>query len=138
MEPAMMAFGGFNLIFNGAASASNYVSTAPHPTLATEQFLALQAGSMMLLADLLLLVVMWTSTEMRTVRLAIMVLTASDIPHWICAAWCLGPLAFHPASWSVDMKAYMGVPVITFLIKVLYLLGWLGGDRIERGGRKEV
>ncbi|CAD0113565.1 unnamed protein product [Aureobasidium uvarum] len=138
VEPLMITFGSLNLIFSGATSASTYLSTPSHPTLATEHFLALQAGSMMLLAGLLLTVIMWTSNEIKTIRLTIMVLAASDIPHWIFGAWCLGPLAFEPSSWSAEMKAYMGVPVVTFSIKVAYLLGLFGRDNIVEKARKEL
>ncbi|KAI4728568.1 hypothetical protein E4T49_03639 [Aureobasidium sp. EXF-10728] len=138
VEPLMITFGSLNLIFSGAASASTYLSTPSHATLATEHFLALQAGSMMLLAGLLLTIIMWTSDEIKTIRLTIMVLAASDIPHWIFGAWCLGPLAFEPSTWSAEMKAYMGVPAVTFLIKVAYLLGWFGRDQIAEKARKEL
>ncbi|KAI5273929.1 hypothetical protein E4T47_02951 [Aureobasidium subglaciale] len=138
IEPIMITFGSLNLMLSGAASASTYLSTPAHPVLATEHFLTLQAGSMMLLAGLLLTIIMWTTDEIRTVRLTIMILAASDIPHWIFGAWCLGPLAFEPSSWSAEMKAYMGVPVVTFVIKIAYLLGWLGGDRTTSRVRKEL
>ena len=138
IEPLMITFGSLNLMLSGASSASTYLSIPPHPTLPTEHFLALQAGSMMALAGLLLTIIMWTSNEIRAIRLTIMVLAASDIPHWVFGAWCLGPLAFEPSSWSAEMKAYMGVPVVTFLIKVAYLMGWLGRDRVTEKVRKEL
>ncbi|THY13289.1 hypothetical protein D6D00_10211 [Aureobasidium pullulans] len=138
VEPLMITFGSLNLISTGASSASTYLSIQPHPVLATEYFLALQAGSMMLLAGLLLTIIMWTSNEIKTIRLTIMVLAASDIPHWIFGAWCLGPLASEPSSWSAEMKAYMGVPVVTFLIKVAYLTGLLGRDQVTDKVRKEL
>lgn len=92
----------------------------------------------MALAGLLLTIIMWTSNEIKTIRLTIMVLAASDIPHWVFGTWCLGPLAFQPSGWSVEMKAYMGVPVVTFLIKVAYMLGWLGRDQVTEKVRKEL
>jgi hypothetical protein len=138
IEPVMILFGSANLMLSGASSAPTYLSTPPHSTLPTEHFLALQAGSMMALAGLLLTIIMWTSNEIKTIRLTIMVLAASDIPHWVFGAWCLGPLAFEPSSWSVEMKAYMGVPVVTFMIKVAYLLGWLGRDQVTEKIRKEL
>lgn len=138
VEPLMITFGSLNLISTGASSASTYLSIQPHPVLATEHFLALQAGSMMLLAGLLLTIIMWTSNEIKTIRLTIMVLAASDIPHWIFGAWCLGPLALEPSSWSAEMKAYMGVPVVTFLIKVAYLTGLLGRDQVIDKVGKEL
>lgn len=138
VEPLMITFGSLNLILTGASSASTYLSTQSHPVLATEQFLAFQAGSMMLLAGLLLTIIMWTSNEIKTIRLTIMVLAVSDIPHWIFGAWCLGPLAFEPRSWSAEMKAYMGVPAVTFLIKVAYLMGLLGHDQVANKVRKEL
>ncbi|KAI5197262.1 hypothetical protein E4T39_07414 [Aureobasidium subglaciale] len=138
VEPIMITFGSLNLMLSGATSASTYLSTPPHSVLATEHFLALQAGSMMFLAGLLLTVIMWTTDEIKTIRMTVMVLAASDIPHWLFGAWCLGPLAFEPSSWSVEMKAYMGVPVITFMIKVAYLLGWLGSDQMVNRVRKEL
>jgi hypothetical protein len=138
VEPLMISFGSLNLMLSGASSAPTYLSTPPHPTLPTEHFLALQAGSMMALAGLLLTIIMWTSNEIKTVRLTIMVLAASDIPHWIFGAWCLGPLAFEPSNWSAEMKAYMGVPAVTFLIKVAYLLGLLGRDQVTQKVRKEL
>jgi hypothetical protein len=138
IEPMMILFGSANLMLSGAGSAPTYLSTPPHPTLPTEHFLALQAASMMALAGLLLAIIMWTSNEIKPIRLTIMVLAASDIPHWVFGAWCLGPLAFAPSSWSTEMKAYMGVPVVTFLIKVAYLLGLLGRDQVTGKVRKEL
>ena len=86
----------------------------------------------MALAGILLTVIMWTSNDIKTIRLTIFILALSDIPHWIFGAWCLGPLAFEPARWSAEMKAYMGVPVLTFCIKVAYLMGLLGRDQIGK------
>lgn len=93
---------------------------------------------MMLLAAMLLITVMWTSNEIKTIRFTIMALAISDIPHLIFGLWCLGPLAFEPSSWSTEMKGYMGVPAVTFLIKVAYLLGWLGRDQVTEKLRKEL
>ena len=138
VEPMMITLGSFNLMISGAAGASTYLSKPPYPTLATEHFLALQGGNMMLLAAMLLIIVMWTSNEIKTIRFTIMALAISDIPHWIFGAWCLGPLAFEPSSWSTEMKGYMGVPAVTFLIKVAYLLGWLGRDQVTEKVRKEL
>lgn len=127
----MMTFGAFNLIFSGAQTAPTYLSMPAHAPLQTEQFLALQAGSMMMLAGALLAIITWTCDDTRTIRLTVTALAISDVPHCVFGLWCLGPLAWEPQSWSVEMKAYMGVPAITFCVKVAYLMGWLGRDSVS-------
>lgn len=133
IEPSLLVFGALNLFLSGASSAPSYLSTAPHPPLPTEHFLALQAGSMMLLSAALLATIMWTSTEIKVIRAAVWVLAVSDVPHWVLGFWCLGDLKWEWGGWSGEMRAFMGVPVLTFGVKVMYLLGWLGGDCVGGG-----
>lgn len=143
VEPLLLCYGGLSHIINpGHYTAALFGDLASSDVdyLPTEKLAGMNLGFMMLLVGALVAVVMFTCENRRTAYLVALALMLSDIAHWGAVAAVLGPAgpaAIEVANWTTEMKGHMFGPIVTFSIKLAYLLGWLGDDLPTAKGKTQ-
>ncbi|KAJ5183408.1 hypothetical protein N7492_001024 [Penicillium capsulatum] len=104
----------------------------PHPT-PLEHLLGLQTAAMALMIGMLVLVVMLRSTEPRVVHAMVLSMVIGDLPHWGNLMYVLGWEGLQAChSWDVRLWLQFLIPTGTMGMKLGYLGGVFGPDRIEK------
>lgn len=139
VEPVMVSVAALGIIRDPAKHSMGLLSHVPqHDVADTEKLATMELGNMLLLLAWLIAIIMWTSRDPRTIRLTVAAMALADIPHWGAAIWVMGWERFVDfRSWGPEQTTQMVGPLITFAIKVAYLMGWLGKDKISTGSKKE-
>lgn len=119
--------------------SSQLPTEAPHALLSTERVLALQMGNLYLLACMIGLAVLYTTTEARVAHAYLFALWVADIGHVGVTAWAMGWDEF------VNVKEYnamawgnVGATTFLFVVRTAYFLGLLGRDKVLTGGKKKA
>ena len=112
-------------------------STSRHDPTPLETLACLYFSNMLWLVAMLTVVVFWFSSEIKVIKGYVLVSALSDFTHWagIADAPKLEAGAWEAVSWSnvtPDLRAQILVPVATFSIKLGYLLGLFGQDRVPQ------
>lgn len=91
---------------------------------------------MMFLFGMVTLGIMLYAKDAGVVHAYVAASAISDFPHWAflltvlskpgCGIWDFG----NDACWNTDLRMQLLIPVVTFVIKVGYLVGLFGPDRV--------
>lgn len=118
---------------------------AAHPPTFLEQFLYLQSTIYLILSGALLTSIMLLAGHnTKLVHVMVALLAVTEPLVWGLMLWVMGrgdimegiQACFVRGEWTADMKVMFVGSGVTGTIKVAYLLGLFGKDRIPDGDRK--
>ncbi|KAB8356550.1 hypothetical protein FH972_024132 [Carpinus fangiana] len=110
----------------------------PHPLFPTEHVMAMQMGNLYLLACMIGLAVLYTTTEARVAHAYIWALWIADIGHVGVTAWAMGwRQVTDIAGYNSMAWGNIGATVFLFATRTAYLIGLLGQDRLPVNQRKK-
>lgn len=102
-----------------------------------ERVLAFQLGNLYMLIALIGIFVLNTTTESRVVRGFIWACWIADIGHVGATALVMqGPDLMDIGNWNAMAWGNIGATTALFIVRSLYLAGFLGSDKSGKGKRK--
>ena len=116
------------------ASIAGRSTSDPYPSR-LEHLLALQTASIMFLVVCISTAIMLYATNVRVVRGLVLSFALADIPQWGSLLYDLGRDGISQwRTWDTFLWLQFIVPMFTMGIKVGYLTGVFGPDRVDSQG----
>ena len=109
------------------------------PITATNQILALQLANVYGLIGMIGIAVLYSTTEATVVRNYLLACAVADVGHLWFTYVGMGYDAFVDIQgWNSLGWGNIGITASLFIVRVLYLAGFLGEDRVVNSTRKAV
>ncbi|KAJ5703560.1 hypothetical protein N7493_011485 [Penicillium malachiteum] len=140
-EPILILSGVLNTLLKPTAITSmlpahlaRRPTSDPYPS-PLEHLLALQTASIMFLVVCISTAVMLYATNARVVHGLVLSYAIADIPHWASLLYVLGRDGLSQwGTWDTSLWLQFFIPMLTMGIKVGYLTGAFGPDRVDSEG----
>ena len=115
----------------GHLVASQTTASGAFNILPTERVLAYQCANLYLLLAMVGVGVLNTTTEPKVVHAYVWALWVADVGHFGATGYVMGMDGLlRWQDWNATMWGNLGAVIVLFTVRSLYLLGFLGEDRI--------
>ena len=116
----------------GHLLASQTAKDGAFSVLPTERVLALQIANLYALLAMVGVGVLSTTTEPRVVHAYIWALLIADVGHFVATGAVMGlDGVMEWQEWNATMWGNLGVVILLFTVRSLYLAGYLGKDQVS-------
>ncbi|KAL8691927.1 MAG: hypothetical protein Q9218_002935 [Villophora microphyllina] len=139
-EPLATIGAYLSTIFDTSSFAEAQVpSTIPTPLTPTSRILALQLGNCYGLLGLIAVAVLYSTSEPKVVRNYLIACAIADVGHLWATYDGLGYANFVDIKgWSHLSWGNIAITLFLFIVRIGYLIGLLGNDRVAATAKKEL